>query len=235
MQIKDGGCSNCSSSCSGGCSSSCSGGCKNGCKGTCGHACSTECTLGCGSLCTHGCGGNCENSCKDGCENSCKDGCERGCKGKCGGTCTTGCTSCTGNCTSCDSSCSGGCKETCENGCKKTCKTGCGNQCTGKDMASISNLSLDKHMNATNISEISAAISYEATRRAAKDSLKEISFTFGEHIDDEKINILISNFNLLGHKLSKQPEGKRSLESIGQEIVDKIKIAWKENYNNDNL
>lgn len=235
MQIKDGGCSNCSSSCSGGCSSSCSGGCKNGCKGTCGHACSTECTLGCGSLCTHGCGGNCENSCKDGCENGCKDGCERGCKGKCGGTCTTGCTSCTGSCTSCDSSCSGGCKETCKNGCKKTCKTGCGNQCTGKDMASINNLSLDKHMNAANISEISAAISYEATRRAAKDSLKEISFTFGEHIDDEKINILISNFNLLGHKLSKQPEGKRSLESIGQEIVDKIKIAWKENYNNDNL
>lgn len=70
-------------------------------------------------------------------------------------------------------------------------------------MASISNLSLDKHMNAANISEISAAISYEAARRAAKDSLKEISFTFGEHIDDEKINILISNFNLLGHKLSK--------------------------------
>jgi hypothetical protein len=102
-------------------------------------------------------------------------------------------------------------------------------------MASIGNLTLDKLMNASNISEILTAINYEATRRAAKDSLKEISFSSGDHIDDEKINLLISNFNLLGHKLENQPEGKKSLETMAQEIVNKIKIAWKENYNNDNL
>ena len=180
--------------------------------------------MGCGG-CSHGCSGKCAED--GGCTSSCASGC--------GGVCTSGCTSCTGGCSSCTGSCSGGCKETCKTGCKETCKTGCGNQCTGKDMASIGNLSLDKFMNAANISEISTAINYEAARRAAKDSLKEISFTFGEHIDDEKINTLISNFNLLGYKLSKQSEGKRSLESIAQEIVDKIKIAWKENYNNDNL
>lgn len=209
-------------SCNGTCSGGCSGGCTKGCKGSCGTACSNSCQVGCNK----GCGGQCTIACSGECSRQCSG---------CGGTCKNGCTSCTGGCSSCTSSCTGGCKETCTNGCKETCKTGCGNQCTGKDMASIGNLTLDKFMNASNISEILTAINYEVTRRAAKDSLKEISFSSGDHIDDEKINLLISNFNLLGHKLENQSEGKKSLETIAQEIVDKIKIAWKENYNNDNL
>jgi hypothetical protein len=102
-------------------------------------------------------------------------------------------------------------------------------------MTSINTLSLEDFMTASNINDIIESITYEATRRSAKESLKEISVTFGSSIDDTTINNLLHNLSLLdGKNRSNELEGARSLRVLGEEIIEVIKQAWIEEYNSDN-
>ena len=206
-----------------GCGGTCSGGCSGGCSGS---ACKGSCSAFCASGCSGGCGGGCNVSCT---------GCKGGCGGTCSGSCKTacsGCGGCDGGCSSCTGGCSGGCGGQCKEYCLGTCKTTCGKQCTNQSYSNVSNLEINKNefLKADKINLIAEAIAYEAKRRGKNPT--NTVFIVGSNIDDQQISIVINNFKLANQPIDVQKEGQRSLYSLLEEFVSKLKIAWNKTVDN---
>ena len=191
--------------------------CSSYCVGNC---CSTNCQAGCSSACRGGCsgvgcGGNCTGSCSVTCGNT-VDGSSGG-----GGGC----------------GCGGNCSGKCEDNCAHDCSGSCNNQCDGKvqdtNIADMGD-TLHKKFLKSDISNITKCIEHEAKRRGKTPD--SVSFNKGEKLDDEKINKIISNLEKAGQKLSiSAEEKKKGLYSLGQTLINKAIIAYKETVDYDAL
>ena len=223
------------SSCSGSCWTTAI--CGNSCLGSCAGLCDTTCSGSCSGACTSGCsyvsqcGGSCAGSCWSGCTGACTTTCSSSCTGTCSGSCTGTCTStCSGSCSgTCSGSCGGACSNNCTGSCSNNCTETCGSQCIGEAMNVIGSLMLTTEFNADNMNEICEAIVYEAERRK-NTSITSITFTKDELIDALRINEILNNLNFIGYPsdYSQVNFGDTGLKEIGNNIIEKIIAAWKE-------
>ena len=206
--------------------------CSANCVGNC---CTNSCSAGCSSMCTGGCQGGCGSSCSNSCSGGCSgNGCGGNCTGSCSVTCGSGAdgSSGGGGC-----GCGGNCSGKCEDNCAHDCSGSCNNQCDGKVQdTNIANMgdTLHKKFLKSDISNIAKCIEHEAKRRG--EIPDSVSFNKGERLDDEKINKIISNLEKAGQKLSVlAEEKKKGLYSLGQTLIDKVIVAYKETVDYDDL